>query len=364
MARYWVGGTGNWSDTTHWAASTGAAGGETVPDTTQDVFFDANSFSAGGQSVTLDTDPSCKSMAWTGATNTPTWACGTNQRLTIAGSMTLIAGMTITGALNPSLGITWNSAASNTITLAGHTLPVTNENPVSTIGMLFNGGGTWTLVGSFIQPSTHISWRDATFDADGNAVEIRVATTSQAVDVEAPNLDFAGSTLTIHDFLLISNSRGTLTTATCALVTNPDLDYVGVSLRAGGQTFASWRAYPQIGPGSWGFAVTQGAITVTGNLTLEATGSGDDAHYDTSASNGTVTIGGLVSGGSSGHLIELTGTMATTGALSADYLSLDTATLTGVIPGIAGANSVFGNYVSGWKPLGAVEPSATLMGVG
>lgn len=52
-ARYWVGGTGNWSDdTNHWAASSGGLPilGD-LPTSSDDVFFDANSFSAGGQAT-------------------------------------------------------------------------------------------------------------------------------------------------------------------------------------------------------------------------------------------------------------------------------------------------------------------------
>ncbi len=51
-SRFWVGGTGTWdnSDTTHWAASTGAAGGQSVPSSSDTVTFDASS---GGGTVTV-----------------------------------------------------------------------------------------------------------------------------------------------------------------------------------------------------------------------------------------------------------------------------------------------------------------------
>lgn len=42
-ARYWIGGTGNWSDTAHWSATSGGAGGASVPTMDDDVFFDSNS---------------------------------------------------------------------------------------------------------------------------------------------------------------------------------------------------------------------------------------------------------------------------------------------------------------------------------
>src|SRR6185312_3427578 len=47
-ARYWVGGTGTWdaSDTTHWAASSGGAGGQSVPTSADSVVIDAASGTA------------------------------------------------------------------------------------------------------------------------------------------------------------------------------------------------------------------------------------------------------------------------------------------------------------------------------
>ena len=46
--RYWVGGTGTWdaSNTTNWSATSGGAGGASVPTTADTVFFDTNSGTA------------------------------------------------------------------------------------------------------------------------------------------------------------------------------------------------------------------------------------------------------------------------------------------------------------------------------
>ena len=53
--RYWVnGGTGNWSSTTNWSATSGGASGASVPTTTDDVFFDG----AGNSNCTVDINPS------------------------------------------------------------------------------------------------------------------------------------------------------------------------------------------------------------------------------------------------------------------------------------------------------------------
>lgn len=42
-SRFWVGGTGVWSNTSHWSATTGGAGGASVPGLTNPVVFDASS---------------------------------------------------------------------------------------------------------------------------------------------------------------------------------------------------------------------------------------------------------------------------------------------------------------------------------
>ncbi|MBK8700925.1 MAG: hypothetical protein IPN29_15850 [Saprospiraceae bacterium] len=51
---YWVGGTGSWSETTHWATTSGGTIKHTIiPSQLDDVVFDANSFTAAGQTVTV-----------------------------------------------------------------------------------------------------------------------------------------------------------------------------------------------------------------------------------------------------------------------------------------------------------------------
>lgn len=51
MSRYWVGGSGDWGSTSHWSTTSGGASGASVPTSSDDVFFDANS-SGGSFTVT------------------------------------------------------------------------------------------------------------------------------------------------------------------------------------------------------------------------------------------------------------------------------------------------------------------------
>lgn len=63
--RYWVGGTGNWSDISHWSYTSGGAGGACVPSPLDTVHFDGNSFLKTGDTVLIDlSNATCNTMLW------------------------------------------------------------------------------------------------------------------------------------------------------------------------------------------------------------------------------------------------------------------------------------------------------------
>lgn len=114
--RYWIGDTGNWSDDTNWSGTSGGTGGYPVPDYQKDVYFDANSFSAASQVVTLDEAPSVNDMDWTGATNSPTLSTGVGTEVNLSGDLVLISAMTVSDA------IWWQFYSNASITSAGNAL--------------------------------------------------------------------------------------------------------------------------------------------------------------------------------------------------------------------------------------------------
>ena len=57
--RYWVGGSGNWSDSSNWSQSAGGAGGASVPSVTDDVVFDAF---ANGTTITIDSNEQVRDL--------------------------------------------------------------------------------------------------------------------------------------------------------------------------------------------------------------------------------------------------------------------------------------------------------------
>lgn len=140
-ARFWVGGSGTWdaSDTTHWAATSGGAGGASVPGAADTVTLDGNS---GGGTIVVNTNFTIVSLtfgAFTGVldfatnNNNPTMgSCngsGTGARTLSMGNGT----WTLTG----NAGTIWNFGTVTNLTL----------NPGgSTINCTYSGStGTRTL---------------------------------------------------------------------------------------------------------------------------------------------------------------------------------------------------------------------------
>lgn len=87
---FWVGGSGNWSDSNNWSLSSGGPGGACIPAGNTNVIFDENSFDAPGQEVILDVDQaSCRDMDWSAANFTPRWRSNGIRALRIFGSFIL-----------------------------------------------------------------------------------------------------------------------------------------------------------------------------------------------------------------------------------------------------------------------------------
>ncbi|MFT7335019.1 MAG: hypothetical protein ACI9M1_000917 [Porticoccaceae bacterium] len=133
---YWVGGSGNWSDTSsHWATSSGGSDFYLRgPSAIDNVIFDINSFDGPNQTVTLNgANPTCKDMTWSDlATVSPTFNSN-NIALNVYGSLTLSPDMILSKL--PSINFLANTTG-QTISFSGKTLG----------NLLFNEvGGGWTF---------------------------------------------------------------------------------------------------------------------------------------------------------------------------------------------------------------------------
>lgn len=93
---YWVGGSGLWGDSEHWANTSGGDGGACVPGPSDNVFFDANSgFTSAKKTVTVVGSVFCRNITVAGTTTPPTFTSSntTTNQLNIYGSSVWQAGM-------------------------------------------------------------------------------------------------------------------------------------------------------------------------------------------------------------------------------------------------------------------------------
>ena len=160
MARYWVGDNGTWDDTAHWSASSGGGGGASVPTKTDDVIFDANSFSSDGRTITFPLSPTksiCQTLDMSGITFTVSFAVGvsSNGLWIYNGTTTLSSKLTVSASMVWELGIASLSDLSN----ASYSI---NFNGASFTGSTFgieiyvNNGATVNLSSDVTLPTFEV----------------------------------------------------------------------------------------------------------------------------------------------------------------------------------------------------------------
>lgn len=213
MARFWVGGTGNWNDTNHWSTTTGGASGASVPTLSDDVKFDANSFSATGQTVTVNVDSNCAGMDWTGALHSPTFSL--QHYLFTHGNVTFISGMsTNDNGSGYFLQIIGNG--SYNINFAGLLM---NMN------ITFNDVGTYTLTGALVctNSSYRVLLQNGTLNCNGQAVTVHQMScdgstntrifnaNASTITCDTWNLDGSNITFNKGTSTIYINDNGTIT---------------------------------------------------------------------------------------------------------------------------------------------------------
>jgi len=145
--RYWRGGTGTWATTTtNWSATSGGAGGASLPTANDDVYIDANSNTGTGAfTITVSATVNCRSISFA-ADGVCTLARGTSS-MNINGSW-------YNSATNFAITGTGTTQFLNNAGLNGGTI---NHNGIAWPGsvIIFNGVGcTWTLNSNVTQNNT------------------------------------------------------------------------------------------------------------------------------------------------------------------------------------------------------------------
>jgi hypothetical protein len=217
-SRFWVGGTGTWdtSDTTHWAATSGGAGGQSVPGASDTVTFDGSS---GGGTVTaaatLTGVTSLTAGAFTGtldfSANDPNFTVGT---VSISGSGTRTINLgdgtwTISG-----VGAVWDATTTTNLTFSANasTLNFTGTSNARTLAM---GGLTYSTINLAALPLGYAVSMGASFTTAnlGLTAPITLTLTSSATYTISNQFTWAG---TSSSSAILLNSSSTATAASIA----------------------------------------------------------------------------------------------------------------------------------------------------
>lgn len=140
--RYWVGGTGNWADTSHWSYTSGGTSGAIVPSSIDDVFIDSNSGFGSGGTINWNNGANTPQMHNISCTSGHTYTITGNYNIEIYGSVILEAGLTF-----ETRGVAFLSSVSETITSNGCIFA--GYSDINYDYTAFGENGSWTLIDDF-----------------------------------------------------------------------------------------------------------------------------------------------------------------------------------------------------------------------
>lgn len=338
---HWVGGTASANATagTKWALTSGGAGGQPIPTSSDDVYIDAAS---GAVTVTLTAAFTCRNLILTGFTGTIAGTAG----FSMAGSLLLVSGMTWTNSSTITFTAT---SGSHNITTAGHTM---NGN------FTFNGvGGTWVLQDTVTMVTGKgFTLTNGILDLNGKTI-----TTGNFVsnNSNVRTLTRTNSTITLTGTGTVWNFSTTtnLTSpATGSTIIINDTSATGKTFIGGGLTYGT------ITPS--GDAITISGANAIDTLNINNAGMATGLIL---TSGVTQTITNINSNGSIGNLTKLSsstpGSAATisksSGTVSLDYMSIKDSTASGGASFYAGANSTNVSGNTGWVFTAPPAPGTT-----
>jgi hypothetical protein len=272
--RYWVGGTAAWDGTagTKWALTSGGAGGQAIPTSADDVFFDAAS---GAVTCTISTgNTGAKSITCTGFTGT---LAGT-ATLSVSGSITLSAGMTFTytGVVSLLATGTITSAGKSfgglTINGSGITVTLGDAATIAASGTTTLTQGTLTLNGFTLSTGIFSSSNTNTRSISFGSVNIALTSTTAGAVV----LEMA----TVNNFTVTGTggfTRNQVNSATVRFGPTGILanQLVNLTVNAGSSNFSitASSAFKNVNFTGSSCLVSASAVTILGNLTLATGGT-------------------------------------------------------------------------------------------
>jgi hypothetical protein len=330
--RFWVGGTGDWSDATnHWALSSGGSPHfNNLPSSDDNVIVDSNSGFGSGGTITVDTGAFCRDFN-SSSGHSYTITHGDNCKLSIYGSLLLEPTITIDISSWPSY-FSFYSSSSETIDTNGVVL---NE-------LYFDGSGTFTLNNDF-EITGQFYQRKGTFDANDHNITANNFTFF--ADTEYTPTVIMGSGTWEGSIWTTAEGNEGVVTITPETSTIKIVDSGENGINGGGKTYNNiW----------WAEGSGVGVNYITNNNTFNdfRISSGVDVYFE---AGGTQRVSSFTAIGSVGNPIILNTLLEgkftiskSSGIVECDYLDISNSNATGGATWYAGSHSNDTTNNDGW----------------
>ncbi len=331
--RFWVGGTGNINDTARWAATSGGAGGQSVPTAADNAFFDGLSDRLTTQSVTSITRVSttatvtCNNHGYSaGNTVTISGASQTeyNGTFTISNVATNTFDYTVTGTpATPATGtITVARRAAFTVTINAtfNCLSfIVGDGIAATVlaqPMTIAGSSPFTVAGSLFYPATNLTRSNSSPLTFSSTTTGNTITTNGAIGNVQITLDGVGGGWTLGSAYSSTNNFN---------INNGSFNTGNYNITATGLT----------SPGSGTRTIILGSSTINVNFGVNLSPTNLTFNAGTSTINVTSTGNPFTGNGLTYYNVGYTSTAATvshwmTGANTFNNFTIDARSATGI----------------------------------
>lgn len=331
-----MGGSGNWNSTNtgNWSATSGGSSGASAPVSGDDVYFDANSDSGSGFTVTITaTGPTVRNLT----------ISGLDQAMILAGS----TAFAVQGNISlPASNFTWSATGNLSLTGSASSRTIlTNGVTINSLVNFNSSGSDWTLQSALTLASNrNISLTNGSVDTAGYAVTCQNFTTSGTA---TRVLSLGASTVTC------GGTGAWSFAATTNLTFDAGSSNIIISRNVNPKTFT--------GGGLTYNVVSQGG---SGSLTIEGSNTFADIQnpYKTTGATSiiftagtTQTVSAFTASGESGRVLTIESTSAGTpatlskasGTVTVEHCSIKDITATGGATWVAvNSTDVSGN--TGW----------------
>ena len=175
----------SWGDVNTWSTVSGGVGGASVPNSSNNVFLDANTNDANFNLKTNQTSNYCNDIDYTGlSVEVNCYGDDISIDYIYIYGNAIFNNFVVTASYRAYHFNFASTSTGNTITTNGMVI----DNSFRFVGV----GGEWTLQDEIVEGSGAISLRDGTFISDGNNINLNITTSGS----EIRGYDLSGSTLT------------------------------------------------------------------------------------------------------------------------------------------------------------------------